>query len=204
MSPTLSWALVALGLGVVVARRRSHAIALVTLQSLLLAIGAFTLVGDRSTEFLIAAIALLVKAVALGLALGWTMLRTREGRPIEERVVPIARFVIAVVLALGVVALVPSFGLADGVEHATVALVVVGATAVLLRRQTLFQALGLIMAENGIAIAAASVKGGVPIVIELGFVFDVIVIVAVAVAFHERIYGEFGTGDTEQLRGLRD
>ena len=32
----------------------------------------------------------------------------------------------------------------------------------------------------------------------------VIVVVAVAVWVHERIHGEFGTGDTGLLRGLRD
>jgi hydrogenase-4 membrane subunit HyfE len=75
---------------------------------------------------------------------------------------------------------------------------------VVARRATLFQALGLLVAENGIALAATAVKGGLPIVIELGAVFDVILIVAVATAFHERIFGEFGTGDTSLLRGLRD
>ena len=110
----------------------------------------------------------------------------------------------AVVLALGAAALVPSFGIAATDGDATVALVAIGAAIVLLRRSTLLQALGLIVAENGVAIAATSAHRGLPIVIELGFVFDVIVIVAVAVAVHERIHDEFGSGDTGLLRGLRD
>jgi len=38
------------------------------------------------------------------------------------------------------------------------------------------------------------------LLIELGVAFDLIVLVTVAVAFHQRIFGEFGTGDTGVLR----
>jgi hydrogenase-4 membrane subunit HyfE len=53
-------------------------------------------------------------------------------------------------------------------------------------------------------VAATAVVGGMPLVIELGTVFDLIVIVVVATAFHERIFDAYGTGDTTLLRGLRD
>ena len=60
------------------------------------------------------------------------------------------------------------------------------------------------MAENGLSLLAISVPGGLPYVIELGALFDLALVVAVAAAFTRRIYGELGTGDTELLRGLRD
>lgn len=177
---------------------------LVTLQSIALGGAAFAMAGGRDAEFWAASGALVAKGVVLGSVLGWTMLRTREPRPITEGIPAPVRFVVAVVLALGAAALVPSFGIAESAGNATAALVAIGAAIVLVRRSTLFQALGLIVAENGVAIAATSARDGLPIVIELGFVFDVIVVVAVAVAVHERIHGEFGTGDTGVLRGLRD
>ncbi len=34
--------------------------------------------------------------------------------------------------------------------------------------------------------------------------FDLVLIVAVAVAFSQKIHGEVGSGDTDLLRGLRD
>jgi hydrogenase-4 component E len=198
------WILVVLGLATVVVRRRSAAIVLVTAQSIALGGAAFALAGGRDVEFWVASGALVAKGLVLGGVLGWTMLRTREPRPIAEGIAAPVRFVIAVTLALGGAALVPSFGIGTSAGNATAALVATGAAVVLLRRATIFQALGLVIAENGIAIAAASAHNGLPIVIELGFVFDVIVVVAVAVAVHERIHGEFGSGDTGLLRELHE
>ena len=68
----------------------------------------------------------------------------------------------------------------------------------------MFNLLGLIVAENGIALAAVAVPGGLPLLIELGVAFDLIVLVTVATAFHQRIFGEFGTGDTGVLRDLHE
>lgn len=205
MTGAAVWVAVGLGLGVVFVRRRSAAIALVTAQTLLIAIGALVLTPERTTEFFIVSFALLARAVAIGAVLLWSLRRTREPGPLWSGVAPLLRFVVAGVAALGVTWLVPSFGLRSRAsEQATVALVVLGISIVASRRATLFQALGILVAENGIALAATAVKGGLPIVIELGAVFDLILIVAVATAFHERIFGELGTGDTGLLRGLRD
>ena len=205
MTGGLVWVVVGLGLGVVVVRRRAAALALVTAQSVLIAIGAFALTPHRSKEFLVASGALLLKAAVLALLLAWTLRRTIEQRPVDERLAPLARFAATIALALGVTALVPTFGLESrSAEQATVALVAIGIAVVVARSATLFQALGLLIAENGLAVAATAVHGGLPLVIELGVVFDLIVIVSVATAFHERIFGELGTADTALLRGLRD
>ena len=205
MTGGIAWALVGLGLGVVAVRRRSAAIALVTAQSALLGVGAFALTPRRSTEFLVASAALVAKAVLLAVILGWSLARTRETLPVRDETPPILRVGLAVAIALGVTALVPAFGLEDrSSEQATVALVAIGIATVVLRRATFFQVLGLLVAENGIALAATAVEGGMPLVIELGALFDVIVVAVVATAFHERIFGELGSGDTHELRGLRD
>lgn len=204
MNGGVAWVLVALGLATVVVRRRSAAVLLVTVQSIALGVAAFAMAGGKDTEFWIASGALVAKGVILGAVLGWSITRTREPKPLAEGIAAPVRFVIAVVLALGASALVPVAGIPAGAGRATTALVAIGAAVVLLRRSTIFQALGLIAAENGIAIAATSARHGLPIVVELGFVFDVIVVVAVAIAVHERIHGAFGSGDTGLLRGLRD
>jgi hydrogenase-4 component E len=201
----VAWTLVLLALAVVATRRRSTAIILVTLQSLVLAGAALALAPGRSHEFLLASIALTVKALVIGTALLWTMLRTREQRPLVEDFAPLARVGGALAFAAAIAALIPRFGLPSRfAEAAAVALVAIGIATAVSRKATLMQALGLIVAENGVAFAAAAAGGGVPLVIEVGVVFDLIVIVAVAAAFHERIFGELGTGDATLLRGLRD
>jgi hydrogenase-4 membrane subunit HyfE len=40
--------------------------------------------------------------------------------------------------------------------------------------------------------------------IELGVLFDLVLVVTVATAFTQKIHGEVGSGDTDLLRELRD
>lgn len=193
--------LLALGLGVIVVRRRSIAIALVAAQSLVLGVAALDLTG----EFFVAGVVLLVKAVALPALLVVILRRTREPQLVAAAAGPLVRLAGAGAVALLAVVLVPPLGLGDPrAEQASVALVLIGICIVVARRPALLQLLGLIVAENGLSLLAISVPGGLPYVIELGALFDLALVVAVAAAFTQRIYGDLGTGDTELLRGLRD
>ena len=58
--------------------------------------------------------------------------------------------------------------------------------------------------ENGLALAALELPGGSSLAIELGVALDLTLVALVAAVFHERIFAEFGTGDTAVLRSLRD
>jgi hydrogenase-4 component E len=205
MSVPLVTLVLVLGLGVVVVRRRSFAIALVAAQSAALGLGALELAGERSSEFLVASLVLVVKAVAVPALLVAVLRRTRERRLVAAAAGPLVRLAGAAAVALVAVALLPPLGTGGAhAEKTAVALVLVGVTVVIARRPALFQLLGLIVAENGISLLAISVPGGLPYVIELGALLDLGLVVVVAAAFTRRIHGEFGTGDTELLRGLRD
>ncbi len=205
MSGATIAALVALGLVVTVVRRRSLATATVACQSLLLGIAAIMLSAGRGSEFAIAAVVLLVRAVTLPALLAYTRRRTPEPRPVPAAAPAATRLLVAVVASLAAIACVPSLGLDDrAAEQGAIALVVVGIAIVALRRPTLFQALGLLVAENGVYLLALSVPGGFPAVIELGVLFDLVVMVTVIAAFSFMIHREVGSGDTDLLRGLRD
>ncbi len=205
MSDALGWVMVALGLLVVTTRRRSAAIALVAVQALVLAGYAISLAPGRSTEFLVASLVLFARSVPLCVLLAFSVARTREPRPLRARMKPLVRLGLVVAAVLLLVMLVPSFGLESrAAEQASIALLTIGVATIIARRPTIFHLLGLIMAENGIALAAVAVPGGLPLLIELGVAFDLVVLVTVAVVFHDRIFREFGTGDTAVLRELRD
>jgi hydrogenase-4 component E len=205
VNSALMTAVVVLGLGVIVVRRRSLAIALVAGQSLALGVGALELAGDRSSDFLVASLVLMTKAVAVPALLLAVVRRTREARLVAPAAGPLMRLAGAGTVALASVALVPPLGLGNAqAEHSAVALVLVGIAIVVARRPALFQLLGLIVAENGLSLLAISVPGGLPYVIELGALFDLGLVVVVAAVFARRIHDELGTGDTELLRGLRD
>lgn len=205
MSGVLVGVIVALALGVVVVRRRSVAICLLAAQSLALGVGALSVSDTGSAGVPVAAIVLLAKAVVLPLLLYALMRRTREARPVLAASGPVIRLAAAGFITLAAGYLTPSLG--HGNQHAQragVALVLVGITIVAARRPILFQLLGMIVAENGVSLLAVSVRGGLPYVVEVGALFDLAVVVAVAAAFATRIHDEFGTGNTELLRGLRD
>jgi hydrogenase-4 component E len=198
-------AIVGLGLAMIVVRRRSVAIALLALQSLALGAGALSLADVRSGTYLVASLVLLSKAIVLPALLYALMRRTREARPVVAANGPLVRLAGAGAVALCAGWLTPRLGHGNPhPERAAVALVLLGIAIVVARRPILFQLLGLIVAENGVALLAISVTGGLSYLVDLGALFDLAVVVAVAAAFATRIHSQLGTGDTELLRGLRD
>jgi hydrogenase-4 membrane subunit HyfE len=204
MSGSLPWALVALGFAIVVVRRRSAAVALLAVQSLLL--GALA-VHEASTAgaLLVPAIVLLARGVGLPLALARVTALTREPRRVAAERFALGRLVSAVAIVLGTVALAPPLGLEQaGAARAAVALVVLGLALAALRRPLVFQAIGVLVAENGVYLASLAVAGGMPGAIELGLCCDLVVIVAVVALLGTRIHARLGSGDTSLLETLRD
>ena len=84
------------------------------------------------------------------------------------------------------------------------ALVAFGAAVVATRRATLHQLLGIVMVENGLVLGRDRAARRASLAIELGVALDLTLIAIVAVVFHERIFAEFGSGDTAVLETLRD
>jgi hydrogenase-4 component E len=191
-------------LGIVVVRRRSVAIGLVAAQSLVLGVAALADGLDESAALATAGVALLVKAVALPALLIWVVSRTREPRLIAEERHALARAVAAATVTLVLVELVPDVGLDATAQDGAVALLALGVAIAVLRRATIFHALGFLVAENGLYLAALAAPGGLPAVIEVGLVFDLVVVVAVAAMFSARIHELLGTSDTGLLGELRD
>lgn len=205
MSDAAIAALVVLGFGVMLVRRRSLATLLVAAQAMLLGLAALSLAGDRPTAFLVAAIILLFRAVALPALLVFTRRRTPEPYLVAPTTTVVGRLLVAAVVALLAVAAIPPLGLGNpAAEHGSVALLSLGIAIVVMRRPALLQVLGILVAENGVYLLAISVPGGLPSLIELGVLFDLVLVVTVAAAFTHKIHAEVGTGDTDLLRGLRD
>jgi hydrogenase-4 membrane subunit HyfE len=203
LSSGVVWIVVALGLGVPTLRRRSVAIALVTAQGLLLALTAA--VQADALDELVAAGALLCRAILLCGLLLVAVRRTREARPVRADAGPLMRGGLAVGLALLLALLVPSLGLGDrNAERALLALVAFALVTLATRWATVFHIAALVQIDNALAVAALAAGGGLPGLIELGVAADLIVVVLVAALLHARIYAEFGSGDTTHLGALRD
>ena len=203
MSGTLASALVAFGVVVVVVRRRSVAVGLVTAQALVLAGAAMAEADDAADVG--AALALGLRGLALAALFLVIVARTREPGPVRAGVAPLARAGVAIVLALALIWLIPPIGLdSEQSERAMLALVAFGAAIVATRRATIHQLLGIVVVENGLVLGAITLPGGGSLAIELGAALDLTLIALVAVVFHERIFAEFGSGSTAALESLRD
>ena len=205
MSPALLALLAAPGFAIVVVRRRSVAVALLGVQSLLLGFVALHHAVEGTGALVVPAVVLLARGVALPAALLRIVHATREPRRIAAEPFALGRLVASIALTLGAVALLPPLGLDDAATwRAAVGLVVLGVAIAALRRTVVLQAVGALVAENGVYLASLAVAGGVPAAIELGVVCDLIVIVAVVAAFGTTIHRRLGSGDTSLLETLRD
>jgi hydrogenase-4 component E len=203
MNSAVIWIVVALGLAVPIVRRRSAAVAAVTVQALVLA--AYAAERASGADDILAAAALLARAGLLGILLFVVVRRTREVRPVRAHVGPLVRGASAIGLALWFALLVPSLGLGDReMERAVLALIAFGLVTVATRKATVLQIVALVLIDNALAVAALGAAGGLPALIELGVAADLIVVVLVAALLHARIYAEFGSGDTAHLGQLRD
>ena len=57
---------------------------------------------------------------------------------------------------------------------------------------------GSSLVENALALAALELPGASSLAIELGVALDLMLVALVAAVFHERIFAEFGAGDTRR------
>jgi hydrogenase-4 component E len=198
-----TWLLVALGLGVIVVRRRSVAVGLVTVQAIVIALAAIA--SASTADELLGAVVLAARGLGLAGLLLLVVSRTREPAPVRPAFPPLLRAGLGVSLALALLWLVPTAGLSSRTsERAAIALVAFGVVTVATRRATLLQVVGIVLVENGLALAAIEFPGASSLVIEVGITLDLVLIVLVATVFHERIFREFGAGDSAALGALRD
>lgn len=85
-----------------------------------------------------------------------------------------------------------------------IALFLIGFFTMLNRRKALSQVMGLLSLENGLFLAAISLTYGMPLIVELGIFFDVLVAVMVLGILVFRIREAFDSMDVSKLRKLRE
>lgn len=85
-----------------------------------------------------------------------------------------------------------------------IALFLIGFFTMLNRRKALTQVLGLLSLENGLFLAAISLTYGMPLIVEVGIFFDVLVAVLVLGILVSRIRDVFDSMDVSKLRKLRE
>jgi len=84
------------------------------------------------------------------------------------------------------------------------AVVFIGFFLMISRTKALTQVVGLLVMENGLFLAAYAVAYGMPLIVELGVFFDILVAALIMGVFAFRINRTFDTVDTTILRRLHD
>ena len=93
--------------------------------------------------------------------------------------------------------------LGHNVLAVAIALFLIGFFMMVNRRKALTQVLGLLSLENGVFLAAISLTYGMPLIVEIGIFFDVLVAVMVLAILIFRIRETFDSMDVSRLTRLR-
>ena len=195
---------------IVAASQISRAIYAVAAQSLFIAIaGAVLATATGNIDlWVIAGVTLVVKATLLPWVLHWVVRRMNVRREVEA-VIPIAA-----TLALAVAVVVMSFHLSASLGAVRqsitgnalpvgIALTLTGVLVMATRKTALSQMVGLFASENGIFFTAMAVTQGMPLIIEIGVILDVILaaLVMTIMVLRVRSTVDADIADLDRLKG---
>lgn len=185
-------------------------IRLYSLQSLLLgAVGvAMGLEQHRHHLFVTAALTVGLK----GLLIPWFLMRVVDRVGIRREIEPYLNVPSSLLICLGltVVGYRVSLGLAaadQGAPHQVVgvslSMLLMGLFLMVTRKKALTQILALLTIENAVFLVALGATAGMPLVVELGISFDVILAVLILGVMVRRIVDRFESMDTSRLSKLK-
>ncbi len=158
-----------------------------------------------------AALTVIVKAILVPIVLE----RLVDRIAIRHEIEPLINVPVSIVISGGLTLLAYMVGAsfhrpetgAGGLGHNTlsvaIAVFLIGFFTMLNRRKALTQVLGLLTVENGVFLAAISLTYGMPLIVELGVFFDVLVAVMVLGILVFQIRETFESMDVSKLRRLR-
>ncbi len=199
------------GLLILPVRMIKNNITLLALQSLFLSLIAFLLgskLGFNGQIIFIGFLTLVVKVFVLPfilLRLAKQLKADKELHPNAGPVVSIVAGISLAVLTYDYVVPVMLQDITSGEEllAAAISTILFGCFYVVSRRSVLNQVIGVIMMENGLFLSALAITGGMPLIIELGIFFDILVGVLVMGAMIYKISDRFQTLDIKKLNRLR-
>jgi hydrogenase-4 component E len=180
------------------------------LQSLLLAIVATTMAVSESRPelFVTAALTVAFKTILIP----WFLMRTVDRIGIHREIEPFLNVPVSLLVCLGltVVGYRVSTGFEEGAQQVThhligvaLSLLLIGLFLMVTRKKAITQILALLTVENAVFLVAVGVTTGMPLIVEFGIAFDVILAVLVLGILVQRIVGRFESMDVSRLSNLK-
>jgi hydrogenase-4 component E len=186
------------------------AIRLYALQSMLLGGVAIAMGLTAHRSHLLASATLTIGLK--GFVIPWFLMRVIDRIGIHREIEPILNVPASLLICLGltVVGYRVSTGLADGGEGAahhvigaSLSMLLMGLFLMVTRRKAVTQILALLTVENAVFLIALGATTGMPLIVELGISFDVIVAVLVLGVLVHRIVDRFESMDVSRLSKLK-
>jgi hydrogenase-4 component E len=180
------------------------------LQSLLLATAATTIAMAESRHELLvmAGLTILLKTILIP----WFLMRTVDRIGIHREIEPFLNVPVSLLVCLGltVVGYRVSTGFEAGTHEVThhligvaLSLLLIGLFLMVSRKKAITQILALLTVENAVFLVAVGVTTGMPLIVEFGIAFDVILAVLVLGILVLRIVGRFESMDVSRLSDLK-
>jgi hydrogenase-4 component E len=178
------------------------------IQSLLLACvaGVVAYSTGKDEIYIIAILTLLFKSIIIPYFLLYLIREIKVKREIDLYVKISPSLIIGGVLvvisyylirSINVISELSSFALS-----ASMSLVSIGLFIMISRKKAIMQMLGILIMENGLFLGAISLTNGMPLLVELGIFFDVLIAVLIMGILIFRINKTFESIDTDMLKNL--
>jgi hydrogenase-4 component E len=179
-------------------------------QSALLGILAATIAVSESRPelFVTAAVTIALK----GILIPWFLMRVIDRIGIHREIEPFLNVPASLLVCLGltVVGYRVSTGFPEGsrgVSHhligVALSMLLIGLFLMVTRKKAITQILALLTVENAVFLVAVGVTSGMPLVVELGISFDVILAVLILGVLVHRIVERFESMDVSRLSKLK-
>ncbi|HTM25590.1 MAG TPA: hypothetical protein VL225_10390 [Vicinamibacterales bacterium] len=186
------------------------AIRLFGVQSLFLGLVAATIAvaSGRHALLVTAALTVALKTVLIP----WFLMRTIDRIGIHREIEPVLNVPVSLLVCVGltVVGYRVSTGFpegASGVSHhligVALSMLFIGLFVMVTRKKAITQILALLTVENAVFLVAVGVTSGMPLVVELGISFDVILAVLILGVLVHRIVDRFESMDVSRLSKLK-
>jgi hydrogenase-4 component E len=191
------------------AKRISTCVALYAVQCAVITaqILAIAYVHHSGEALAVAVLVLMVKVIAIPYALIWIVKEIKSVREVMSSTSPAQSvFMASGLILLSFFAVQPyvrALRVDEDMLAASIALVLTGAFLMVSRKKALMQVIGLLVLENGIFLAALITTFGMPLIIEIGISFDLLMGVFLMGLFVFRIRDTFDHLDVSKLRRLR-
>jgi hydrogenase-4 component E len=189
-------------------------IRLFALQSFFLgAVALLVVLGYGETHILIAAVlTIAIKAIAIPVVLSRVIERIHVRKEVDFSInIPASLLLCGgmVILADSVAHSILDAQRADApavsrVLSVSIAMMLIGLFIMTTRKKAITQIVGLLTMENGVFLSGLSITYGMPLIVEVGIFFDILVAVLILGVFIFRINKTFESISIDSLRGLRE